>query len=270
MNMLEAILRQRRVDVAETRKKVSLRTLEKWAARRVHHSLSERLIQTKGLGIIAEVKKASPSAGLLRPRYCPARVARGYEKAGAAGISVLTEPHHFLGCGTHLRAVRRAVAIPVLRKDFLCDAYQIVEAAAWGADVVLLIVAALSKKRLRELYRVAREHGLEVIVEIHEKGELKAALELSEALLGVNSRDLRTLKTDLTVFQKLAQWIPNDRIALAESGIRSQSDIRMLLELGYRGCLVGEILLRCPDPAATLRAFVSSINRVPHRERLHA
>ena len=203
--------------------------------------------------MIAEVKKASPSAGLLRPDYRPGEIALAYAEAGASGVSVLTEPAHFLGSEAHLREVRQAVELPVLRKDFMCDAYQIVESAAWGADVVLLIVAALDSGSLRELYEAAISLGLDVLAEAHTAGELEAALGLEQAIVGVNSRDLGTLRTDLAVARALAPLIPKERLAVAESGIRTGSDICELARLGYDGFLVGEALMAEGDPGATLR-----------------
>jgi indole-3-glycerol phosphate synthase len=152
--------------------------------------------------------------------------------------------------------VRKAVDLPILRKDFLCDAYQVAESAAWGADAVLLIVAGLSGRRLMELYQAAVGYGLEVIAEAHTAKELKAALRLPDAILGVNSRNLKTLKTDLAVAEELAELLPKGRLAIAESGIRSRSDITELEGLGYGGFLIGEALVRCPDPAAKLRALI--------------
>lgn len=256
MDVLNAILAQRETDVAAAKRAAPLAALAKEAARRKHRSLAERLRDTAGTCIIAETKKASPSAGLLRTHYRPGEIARGYEKAGAVGISVLTEPHHFLGSEQHLRDVRKAVDLPVLRKDFLCDPYQVAEAAAWGADVVLLIVAGLSRRRLQELYEAARGYGLEVLAEAHTAQELKVALRLPDAIVGVNSRNLKTLKTDLAVAEKLAAMIPKDRLAVAESGIKTRADIADLEERGYRGFLIGETLMRCPDPAAKLRALI--------------
>jgi indole-3-glycerol phosphate synthase len=256
MNTLESILAQRKADVAAAKRLVPLASLEKEAGKRRHHSLAERLTGATGTCIIAETKKASPSAGLLRSNYRPGEIARGYEKAGAVGISVLTEPHHFLGSEQHLRDVRDAVDLPVLRKDFLCDPYQVAEAAAWGADVVLLIVAGLSGRRLQELCQTAKGYGLDVLVEAHTARELKLALSLPDVVVGINSRNLKTLKTDLAVARDLADLVPTGRLAIAESGIRTRTDITELEDLGYKGFLIGESLMRCPDPAAKLRALI--------------
>jgi indole-3-glycerol phosphate synthase len=201
------------------------------------------------------MKQASPSAGLLRPDYDPAARAAAYDRGGAAGLSVLTEPTHFRGSADDLRAARAASTLPILCKDFFCDPYQVLQAAAWGADVVLLIVAALDKRELRELYAAAREQNLEVLVESHSRAELGPALALEDAIVGVNSRNLKTLQTDLAVAAALAADIPPDRLSIAESGIRDREDIERLEALGYDGFLVGETLMRNADPERALAAL---------------
>ena len=256
-DILAQIMRERRRDVAEAKRRVSLRDLLWEAERRRRYSLTDRLRAAATPRVIAEVKKASPSAGLLRKAYDPAAIAREYERAGAVGISVLTEPRRFLGGEEDLRAVRAAVELPVLRKDFVCDAYQLAEAAAWGADVVLLIVAALDAKRCETLYRESVELGLETIVEIHTKGELEVALACDGAIIGVNSRNLKTLKTDLTVAQALIAAIPDGRTCIAESGIKTAADMAGLQAVGYDGFLIGESLLRQVSPGAALKGLLT-------------
>lgn len=258
MNILESIVAERRADIAAAKVAVPPEKLEAMAARRVCRSLRRRLAERSGTAIIAESKKASPSAGLLRPEYDPAAIASAYEAHGAAGISVLTEPRHFLGSGQHLRSVCAAVALPVLRKDFLCDAYQVLEAAAWGADVILLIVAALDRARMRDLYDEAIGRGLEVLVEAHTAAELEEAVELEDAILGVNSRNLKTLKTDLAVARELSGLIPAGRPAIAESGIHSRADVESLERCGYSGFLVGEALMKNNNPGERLRELLGA------------
>lgn len=260
MNVLESIMAERRAAVAAARAAASGADLEARARGRVRHSLRAALAApTLGSCIIAEVKKASPSAGLLRRAYDPAATAALYAAHGACGVSVLTEPLHFLGSEEDLVAVRRAIDLPVLRKDFLCDPYQVLEAAAWGADLVLLIVAALEDSELRALHAAAVELGLEVLVETHTEAEVERALALGEIILGVNSRDLKTLRTDLAVAERLAHSLPPGVPAVAESGIRTPDDIRRLRAAGYRGFLIGEVLMRQPDPGALLREMVGVI-----------
>ena len=255
MDILRQIMDERRVAVDEARKAVPVESLRERAADRVHHSLVEAL-GGAGTSIVAEVKKASPSAGLLRPDYDPGTMAGIYEANGACGISVLTEPKHFLGSVDHLAAVRAAVALPVLRKDFMCDPYQVIEAAAWGADVILLIVAALDDGVMRELHDTARELGLDVLAESHNEEELARALLLEDAIVGVNSRNLKTLKTDLAVAHAMSSQIPADRLSLAESGIKTREDIEGLTGAGYSGFLIGESIVGHEDPGAKLRELL--------------
>jgi len=207
-----------------------------------------RALRTGARCIIAEMKKASPSAGLLRPRYAPSVLARRYEEAGAAGISVLTEPRKFLGSPRHLAAARAACGLPVLRKDFISEPYQVWEAAAWGADVVLLIASVLDDGTMRALHREAGRARLEVLVEAHTADELKRARRLDGAILGVNSRNLRTMRTDLAVAFGLARLLPRGVQAVAESGIRTRDDIERLRDAGYSGFLIGETLMRSARP----------------------
>lgn len=256
MNILQSIMVERRRDVEAARHEVPIETLRDLAAGRTHHSLTQRLRCASGTCVIAEIKKASPSAGLLRDDYRPEEIACAYEKAGATGISVLTEPRHFLGSEQHLRDVRKAVDLPLLRKDFLCDVYQVYESVAWGADVVLLIVAALDRSLLRTLYEEAIKCGLDVLAEAHTRREIEVVLDLERAIIGINSRDLKTLSTNLSVARELARSIPPDRLSIAESGIRKRADIEELEALGYNGFLVGEALMREKDPGVKLRELL--------------
>jgi len=203
--------------------------------------------------IVAECKRRSPSRGILRDAYDPAAHARSYQEAGAAAISVLTEPTFFDGAPDHLRAVRAAVGIPVLRKDFIVTEYQLVESVALGADAVLLIVGALDDRELRGLLRRADEMGLACLVEVHDVEETRRALDSSARIIGVNSRNLRTLTVDLGVLDTVAPLLPPTVIAVAESGITSRDDIDRLAATGYRAFLVGERLITQPDPGAALR-----------------
>jgi len=256
MDVLQTIMAERRKDVDSARRETAIEKLRELAADRQHHSLRDRLGNRAGTHVIAELKKASPSAGLLREDYRPAEIALTYAEAGAACISVLTEPHRFLGAGRHLREVRAAVDLPVLRKDFVCDVYQVYEAAAWGADVVLLIVAALDGKLLLALYEEAVQCGLDVLVESHTEEEVITALDMEEAVIGVNSRNLMTLRTDLSVARRLARSIPPARLSVAESGIRERHEIEELEELGFNGFLIGEALMSAGDAGAKLAEFI--------------
>ncbi len=249
---------ERRVAVADDCRAADLGALRAAAEGRTHHSLAARLREDGGTCIVAETKKASPSAGLMRPDYDPAAITAGYARMGASAVSVLTEPRHFLGSLEHLRAVRAAIELPVLRKDFTCDEFQLLEAAANGADLILLIVAALGDDELQALYGAARALHLEVLVESHTADELARALRLPEAIVGVNSRNLKTLKTDLAVAHDLAAQIPADRLGIAESGISQRAEIESLQVCGYRGFLIGEALVSDSDPAGRLASLLGT------------
>jgi indole-3-glycerol phosphate synthase len=205
--------------------------------------------------IIAECKRRSPSRGILRVDYDPAAHARAYEGAGAAAISVLTEPTFFDGALEHLRAVRTTVQVPVLRKDFIVSEYQLIEAVANGADAVLLIVSALDDRRLRELLERAHALGLACLVEVHDTAEITRAVEAGARVVGVNSRNLRTLSVDMRVLDTAATLLPKAVTAVAESGIRSTEDLARLSAAGYQAFLVGEHLMTRPDPGAALTAL---------------
>jgi indole-3-glycerol phosphate synthase len=205
--------------------------------------------------IIAECKRRSPSRGILRADYDPAAHARAYEGAGAAAISVLTEPTFFDGALEHLRAVRAAIRVPVLRKDFIVSQYQLAEAVANGADAVLLIVSALEDRQLRELLESAHTLGLACLVEVHDTAEITRALEAGARVVGVNSRNLRTLTVDMRVLETAATLLPKSVTAVAESGIRSTEDLEGLSAAGYQAFLVGERLMTQPDPGAALKTL---------------
>lgn len=208
-----------------------------------------------GVNIIAECKRRSPSRGVLAPAYDPVAQARAYVDGGAAAISVLTEPSFFDGSLAHLAAVHAAVAVPLLRKDFVVHDYQLLEAALHGADAVLLIVAALTPAQLARLHIAALRIGLAVLTEVHDEVELDIALDTGCRIIGVNNRDLRTLAVDTEVSARLAGRIPADVIAVSESGLTSAADVGRMRALGYRAFLVGERLMTSMDPERDLRAL---------------
>jgi indole-3-glycerol phosphate synthase len=243
MTILDKIAEERRSDVKKLKGSVAEADLIELAAGRTHHSLSGALSTRSGRAVVAEIKKASPSAGVIKDSFDPEAIARSYIDCGASGISVLTEPRHFMGSPEHLKAVRAATDLPILRKDFMVDPYQVLEAAAWGADVVLIIMAMLDSATIKDIYDCAASNGLEVLVESHNEAELEAAAGLPEAILGINNRDLKTLKTSLEPSRRLASLIPQDRLSMAESGISSMEEIAELASLGYDGFLIGESLL---------------------------
>jgi len=230
-------------------------------ASRTSRSLFARLHGNQGAkraNIIAEIKRASPSEGKLRPDLDPAKIAREYEMAGATAISILTEPKYFLGLDEDIRSVRKAVKLPILRKDFTVDPWQVYQSAVLGADVILLIAAALEPSRLKELYHAADDANLETIIEIHTLPELGIALQFPKAIIGVNSRNLTTLKTNLSTAVVLAGAIPKQRISIAESGITNRREVEMLMKLGYHGFLIGTSLLKAESPGAALAELIGA------------
>ncbi|MFT4287283.1 indole-3-glycerol phosphate synthase TrpC [Nocardioides sp.] len=208
-----------------------------------------------GSSVIAEVKRRSPSKGALADIPDPAELARAYAAGGAAAISVLTEQRRFGGSLADLRAVRAVVETPILRKDFVVESYQVLEARAAGADLVLLIVAALDDDSLRSLYELARELGLTVLVEVHDEAETERAVTLGAELVGANARNLKTLAVDDDTFGRLAPLIPDDRVKVAESGIFSPVDVKRFVAEGARAVLVGEALVKDGDPETAVRAM---------------
>lgn len=208
------------------------------------------------MNVIAEVKRSSPSKGNLAPISDPAALAKKYQEAGAAAVSVLTEQRRFGGSLSDLDAVRSHVDIPVLRKDFMVDEYQFLEARAHGADIVLLIVAALSKSQLKDFFDLATELGMASLVEVHTRSELESAMEISPKIIGVNSRNLKTLDVDPQVFQELIPAIPSSVIRVAESGIATRHDVVQAQNCGASAILVGESLVKSGDPISAMRELL--------------
>ena len=206
-----------------------------------------------GPAVIAEIKKASPSAGVIRADFRPAAIAAGYAAAGAACLSVLTDERYFAGSDRHLVEARAACALPVLRKDFTLDPWQVYESRVLGADCILLIAAALGRGELQELHGLAQDIGLDVLVEVHDERELENALACGADLIGVNNRDLHRFTTDLGVSERLRPLIPEEKIMVSESGIQSPDDVARLRDCGVDAFLVGEAFMRAADPGAALR-----------------
>jgi indole-3-glycerol phosphate synthase len=254
MTILAEILEHKRRELEAARRRVpSHEIAARAAAAEPPRGFRRALERAEPPAVIAELKRRSPSRGEIRPDFDPVRCALDYAAGGAAALSVLTDERYFGGRLEHLTAVRAAVELPLLRKDFVLDAYQIDEARAAGADAVLLIVAALDEARLRELLSHGRARGLDVLVEVHDEAELDTALAAGSDLLGVNNRDLRSFVTDLTVTERLAPRVPPGVLLVAESGIRGPADIARLARAGARAFLVGESLMGQPEPGRALR-----------------
>ena len=258
--ILERIVAATRARVAEAKRGAELRELERRAEQHMPRGF-RRALEAKsreGVAVIAELKKASPSKGLIREKFHPAELARELEGAGATALSVLTDEEFFQGSLENLRMASEAVVIPCLRKDFIVDEFQLVEARANSADAVLLIVAALTAEELGLLASEARRQGLDVLCEVHDGKELQRALDAGFDLIGVNTRDLRTFKVDLGTAFALAARFPAGVVRVAESGIHSAEDVTRLRAAGYDAFLVGESLMRAESPGKALRELMGA------------
>jgi len=256
-NLADIVAATRR-KMSECRSKADLRELERRAASHVPRGFRAALesASESGVAVIAELKKASPSRGLIRREFDPAKLARELEAAGAACLSVLTDEEFFQGSLGNLRIASAETRLPCLRKDFIVDEFQIIEARANRADAILLIVAALSPSELITLKQKAEDHGLDVLCEVHDDEELGHALNAGCDLIGVNSRDLRTFKVDLGTAFRLAERMPENVLAVAESGIESGSDIGQLRSAGYSGFLIGETLMKAQKSGEALKSLL--------------
>ena len=255
---LDHIVAATRRRLAETRLAADLRELERRAAEHVPRGF-RRVLEEKipdFVPIIAELKKASPSRGLIRSDFNPEQLARELEDAGAAALSILTDDEFFQGSLRNLQVASRATKLPCLRKDFIVDEFQLLEARAYSADAVLLIVAALSQAELTKLVARAAEYRLDVLCEVHDVEELQRAVDAGCNLIGVNNRDLRTFKVDLETAFRLAELIPEDATCVAESGIQTAEDIARLQAIGYDAFLIGESLMKATSPGDALRALM--------------
>jgi indole-3-glycerol phosphate synthase len=255
VSVLQRILEVKRGEIAAAKQHSPLSSIEN----RAHAAPPVRdfvaALRARKPAVIAEIKKASPSRGVLRADFDPAAIAQRYEKAGAACISVLTDRQFFQGDAAHLAAARGACALPILRKDFVIEPYQVLESRAFGADCILLIAACLTKDQMIELESVAASLGMAVLVEVHDATELEAALALRTPLIGVNNRNLKTFETRLETTLELLPRIPPSRLVVTESGILAAADVSRMRSAGVNTFLVGEAFMRSPDPGAALASL---------------
>jgi indole-3-glycerol phosphate synthase len=267
MSILDEIAGKTRLRVARAKKAESFEQAQKKALALADKERSEpfpfeRALSTPGISFICEVKKASPSKGIIAADFPWLQIALEYEAAGAAAISVLTEPDYFMGSDQYLREIAAAVLCPTLRKDFVIDPYQIYEAKILGARAVLLICALLDEQTLAEYIKIAGELGLSSLVEIHDEAEAEQAVKAGAKIIGINNRDLKTFKVDLAVTARLRSLIPSGILAVAESGIKSPEDVRAISGIGIDAALVGESLMRAKDK----RQFLAELKGVGSRE----
>ena len=260
-DILEKIVATKRREIADISKQISLSAQREIALennqspllkpRGFIASIHQKIAAGKA-GVITEIKKASPSKGILRENFAPAEIARSYEKHGAACLSVLTDQDYFQGCNAYLQEARAACSIPVLRKDFTIDPYQVYEARAIGADAILLIVACLELNQMKELESCAHELGLDVLVEVHNAPELEQALELTTPLLGINNRNLKTFEVTLQTTLSLISMVPQSKTVVTESGILNYTDVQLMRDKQVNAFLVGEAFMRANDPGLAL------------------
>ena len=261
MNVLSDILSKKRERVSAARAVTSLEQLREQANQATNQHTLRKVLQSDTINIIAEYKRRSPSKGMIRGDVTPAQIAQSYEAGGAVAMSVLTEEDYFSGSLDDLRAVKATVKLPVLRKDFVFDDYQIYESSAAGADGILLIVGALEDEQLQRLRQLAEDElGLDALVEVHTSDEMKRAAASGATLIGVNNRDLRTFEVSLQTSLSLASQAPSNALLVSESGLHSADDLNRLHAAGYRGFLIGETLMRAADPATALRNLRSATN----------
>ena len=261
-NILTRILAHKKIEVRERKAQLPPSELEVLLAlQSPARSLTAALHRAPGMGVIAEIKKASPSAGLIRPDFHPETVADQYRAGGADALSVITDRHFFQGALEFIPRIRHLVDIPLLRKEFVVDTYQILEARAFGADALLLIVAALAPETLGEMLAYIRELGMEALVEVHDEAELAIALAQGANLVGVNNRDLISFRVDLAVTERLARLVPPEVTLVAESGISTAVDVWRMQQAGAKAMLVGTHLMRRPDPGVALAELKSYIQK---------
>lgn len=257
--ILDEIVLKNRQETEERKSRLPFAELERMAAASPPPLDFAAAIAREGINLIAEVKKASPSRGTLSPDFDPVQIAMAYAASGAAAISVLTEPRYFQGSLNSLSRIRNALinkGVPLLRKDFLSDPYQIYESRVYGADALLLIVAILTKTKLRGLIELSRDLGMDCLVEVHNEKEVETALDSGAAIIGINNRDLTTFEVDIATTERLRRFIPPGHIVVSESGLKTREDIEKLKALGVNAVLIGEALVSAPDIRAKIKELM--------------
>ena len=255
--ILKKILDHKEKEIAEKQQRVPLSQMQEWAkegdAKRPFEMMLRGAASTDKPGVIAEIKRASPSQGIIREDFDPMAIARSYQFGGATCISVLTDNEFFKGGGPVLELARKACSLPALRKDFIIDPFQVYESRVLGADCILLIVAALDDEHLNVLYELSKEQNLDVLIEVHDDAELKRAMTLNPTMLGINNRNLNSFDVDLQTTLGLLELIPDDCLVVTESGIHTEEDVKLMQGSGVNSFLVGEAFMRAPDPGQKLK-----------------
>lgn len=254
--MLDKIVAHKREEVEQKKKAVAIACLQERIARQKPSLDFALALKSDHIQLIAEVKRASPSRGMLKPNFDPVGLAQTYAGGGAAAISVLTESNYFMGSIEHLEAIKEVVQFPLLRKDFIFDPYQVYESRAYGADALLLIAAILSQRQLRELISLSHSLGLKCLVEVHDEGELERAIISESEIIGINNRDLNTFTVDINTTRRLRPLVPEEKIVVSESGIKSQRDIEKLGHWKVDAALVGEALVTAADIGAKMKELL--------------
>lgn len=249
---LEEILSLKREEIFLEERRNPLDSIKREIGKKFPSKSLKKKLKKKGISVIAEVKKGSPSLGIIRENYFPENIASGYEKNGASAISVLTEKNFFLGDDLHISSIKRVVDLPILRKDFIISEYQIYQSKKIGADAVLLIAKCLERDELEKFIKVAKSINIECVVEIHDEDDLKKIKGLKIDIIGINNRDLKTFDVSLETSFRLKDLLPSNSLVISESGIKTSEDIRSLKEKGFNGILIGEVLLKSPSPGEKL------------------